>query len=221
MIKQWIAGIAVMFVALWSAQALAAQGPYEVVKATTDKVMVIVIDAQKQGTVQQDPEKFYGDVEQAMDAAVDFPSFARGVMGKFGDKRYYDTLKSEEEKKAFLERISRFTEQFKTGLINTYAKGLLAFDGNRIEVLPLEQGDAADGSAVVTQHIYGDRPQPYSIKYLMRDNGQGEWKVRNVLIEGIDLGRTYRGQFNASLYRYKGDVDQVVDNWSVAVTPGA
>lgn len=229
MIKQFLVSTAAVFAMAFTAHAapVAApatgtpQGPYEVISSTTQEVMDIIIEAKEQGYVKTDPERFQKKIEASMDKAVDFASFARGVMGKYGDKRYYDSLKTEAEKKAFLERITRFTEQFKSGLINTYSQGLLAFDGNRIEVIPPEKGDIDDGSAVIVQQIYGDRSQPYNIKYLMRDDGNGVWRCRNVLIEGIDLGRTYRGQFNAGLYRYKGDVDKVVETWSVAVGSGS
>jgi len=221
MIKQYFVAAVAVFYMVFAMNAHAAKGPYEVISTTTQEVMDIIIEAKEQGYVKTEPERFTRQIEESMDKAVDFASFARGVMGKYGDKRYYDSLKSEAEKKAFLERITRFTEQFKAGLINTYAQGLLAFDGNRIEIIPPKKGDTDDGSAVIVQQIYGDRSQPYNIKYLMRKGADGEWMCRNVLIEGIDLGRTYRGQFNASLYRYKGDVDKVVETWSVAVGAGS
>lgn len=188
-------------------------GPYEVVSDTTKRVTKVIEEARSY--VDKDPERFYGEVEKILADVVDFPSFARGVMGKYGSKRYYDTL-SDAEKAKFRERVERFTETFQDRLIRTYAKGLLAFDGNRIEVLPLDENADTDGSVNVQQHIYGNAPQPYVVYYKLKQNREGEWKLRNVSIEGVNLGRTYQSQFASAVRRHEGDIDKVIETWDVS-----
>lgn len=197
----------------WSAEQTGKQGPYEVVAETTSRVTKVIEEARSY--VDEDPQRFYDEVEKILADVVDFPSFARGVMGKYGSKRYYDTL-SDAEKKQFRERVERFTETFRDRLIQTYAKGLLAFDGNRIEVLPLAEGTVTDGSVNVEQHIYGNAPQPYVVYYKLKQGRDGEWKLRNVSIEGVNLGRTYQSQFNSAVRRHNGDIDKVIENWEVS-----
>ncbi len=191
-----------------------AKGPYAVVASTTDRVTKVIEDAR--GYVETDPERFYAQVESIMDEVVDFHSFARGVMGKYGSRGYYNSLQTEAERAQFRDQVTRFTATFKSRLIRTYAKGLLAFNGNRIEVLPLSEGADLEGSVNVEQHIYGNAPQPYVVFYKLRQDKDGQWKLRNVSIEGINLGRTYQSQFAAAVQRYNGDINQVIDNWSVA-----
>ena len=41
----------------------------------------------------------------------------------------------------------------------------------------------------------------------------GEWMVVNVVINGINLGKTFRNQFVQSAQRSGGDIDQVIDGW--------
>lgn len=189
-------------------------GPYEVVAGTTEE-LVKEIEAARE-YYDEDPERFNQRVREMLDEVVDFQSFARGVMGRYGSRAYYQSLQSEEAKARFRDRVIRFTESFKDGLINTYAKGLLAFNGNRIEVLPLAEDADLSGSVGVRQHIYGDRPKPYEVVYTLRKDSNGEWKLRNVIIEGLNLGRIYQNQFNAAVRTHDGDIDKVIDNWTVA-----
>lgn len=188
----------------------------EVVKATTDKVMKIIIDAQVY--YDTDPKRFYSEIEQVLEEFVDFNSFARGVMGVYASKKHYMALKTNQEKAVFKARMERFTNTFQDGLVQTYAKGLLAFNGNTIEVLPPAKGAAAEGSVTVVQHIYGDSEKPYVVHYKMRKNRSGQWKLRNLTIEAINLGRVYQSQFRTAARQYQGDIDAVIDNWSVDPT---
>lgn len=209
------AGLLLMFTGVVSAaDSTAEQGPYEVVVGTTQHVMKVIEEAR--GYVDEDPARFNREIEKILDEVVDFQSFARGVMGKYGSRQYYESLKTEEQRAKFRENVKRFTENFKSGLINTYAKGLLSFNGNRIEVLPLGDNVDLSGSVGVRQHIYGERAKPYEVIYTLRRDSEGEWKLRNVVIEGLNLGRIYQNQFRAAFISYNGDLDKVIDNWTVA-----
>ena len=191
-----------------------AVGPHEVVANTTQELMKVIEEAR--GYVDQDPDRFNNEVRRIMDQVVDFQSFARGVMGKYGSRAYYQSLTSEEDKAQFRDHVLRFTQNFKDGLINTYAKGLLGFNGNKIEVLPLAEDADLSGSVGVRQHIYGERAKHYEVIYTLRRDAQGDWKLRNVIIEGLNLGRIYQNQFRTAVATYDGDIEKVIDNWTVA-----
>jgi phospholipid transport system substrate-binding protein len=152
-----------------------------------------------------------------MSGVVDFDSFARGVMGSYAGAQRFQALKTEQEKAQFRDQIKRFTTTFKHGLIETYAKGLLKFDGQRIETLPPRNKQSGDSVSVV-QNIYGGADKPYVVQYSLRKDRDGSWKVRNVVIEGINLGQTYRNQFAAAAEQYRGDIDKVIANWKVEPT---
>lgn len=190
------------------------QDPYQVVQKTTEQVLAIIKDAK--GYYQQDPQRFQKEVTSVMEKTVDFDDFARGVMGSYASERRYQALKTDEEKAAFRERIQRFSTTFKRGLVETYAGGLLNFNGEKIQSLPPRKGDnPASGSVSVIQNIYNASGKPYVIQYSMRRNKAGEWKLYNVIIEGINLGLTYRNQFAAAAEQYRGDIDKVIANWQV------
>ena len=46
----------------------------------------------------------------------------------------------------------------------------------------------------------------------------GDWRVRNVIVNGINLGLTYRNQFAEALRSpaNKGDIDKVIAGWTTA-----
>jgi phospholipid transport system substrate-binding protein len=52
----------------------------------------------------------------------------------------------------------------------------------------------------------------------MRQDRGGEWKLRNVTIEAVNLGLVYQSQFSSAAKQYDGDIDRVIDNWSVDPT---
>lgn len=201
-----------------SEEAFASESAHQVLEATTKRLMSVITEAQTY--FMNDPDRFYGEIELILDEVVDFDSFARGVMGKYASKKVYMKLASEEEKEAFKGRMNRFSDIFRDELVKTYAKGLLAFNGNRIDVLPPEENQsAANSSVTVIQHIYGEAEKPYVVRYKMKQDKKGQWKLRNLTIEAINLGKIYRSQFYSAAKLYNDDIDRVIDSWSV--DPGA
>ena len=190
--------------------------PYVLVQDTTQSVLALVKSTQ--AATNKDLTQFNAQVTQVMDKVVDFDTFARGVMGVYGSKKNYDQLKTDAEKTAFTQRLNRFSALFKADLINTYAKGLLRFNGERIETLPPAKGDeVSSGAVAVRQSIYGANDKVYSVQYSLRKNAQGEWKIQNVIVEGINMGQTYRSQFAEAAERFNGDLDKVMADWKSEV----
>lgn len=190
------------------------QNPYKVVQQTTEQVLVIVKEAKNYSA--KDPKRFNTEVTAVMDKVIDFDDFARSVMGTYASGQRYKTLTSEDEKAAFRERITRFSATFKQGLVDTYASSLLNFNSEKVETLPPKKGDdPSTGSATVMQNIFNDSGKSYVVQYSMRRNKAGEWKLHNLIIEGINLGLTYRSQFSAAAEKYHGDVDKVIAHWTV------
>ena len=210
------AALLVLVLALPSlaAAAVDARPPHQVVEQATTELLA-VIDAGR-GYYQSEPERFHRDVQAVLDPVVDFDAFARGVMGRYASAQRYQALPTQAEKDAFRAQVERFSATFKSALVQTYAGSLLKFGGGRIETLPPRSADLQRGSVGVVQHIYGKPDQPpFVVQYTMRKNREGAWKVRNVMIEGINLGQTYRNQFAAAAEASKGDINQVIDNWQV------
>ncbi|ROS06109.1 phospholipid transport system substrate-binding protein [Sinobacterium caligoides] len=171
----------------------------------------------------KDPERFYRRVDEVLGPYVDFTTFARNVMGDYGSSESYRRLNTDAEKKQFIERVRRFSATFKTGLIHTYAKGLLSFGGERLNIEPLteqQRNNMAEGRSVdVVQRIYNKGAKPYEVHYKMRKNKAGQWKLRNVVVESVNLGSVYRQQFVSAIRAHNGDIDVVIDTWAVSASP--
>ena len=184
---------------------------HEVVRVATEEVMAVVRDARDYA--DEDPERYYQSVMAVLDPVVDFRGFARGVMGPYATSERYRSL-DEAGREQLRGQLDRFTDVMRDGLVRTYSKGLLAFGGSRIEVSETSPDEAQQSRVSVQQLIYSETTEPYIVMYQMGRNKQGEWKLRNMIIESVNLGEIYRSQFEASAREYDGDLDQVIAAWS-------
>lgn len=188
--------------------------PRQVVQNTTEQVLAIIQNAKSYST--SNAERFHAEITTALEKVIDFDDFARSVMGVYASGKLYKALTSDADKAAFRERTQRFSAIFQQSLINTYASSMLKFNGESVATLPLQKGDdLTDGVSTVIQHIFNETDKPYVVQYSMRRNKTGEWKVKNLIIEGINIGLTYRSQFAAAAEKYQGDIDKVIDNWKI------
>lgn len=189
----------------------AAESAHEVVRETTEAVMEAVTEAQAGDEVT---DAYYREIQSLLDPVVDFRGFARGVMGPYATSARYRSL-DEAGREKLASQLDRFTEVMREGLVRTYSKGLLAFGGSRIEVAGPDDSDAEkDSRATVQQLIFKEGSEPYVVLYQMGRDRDGSWKLRNMIIENVNLGEIYRSQFESSARQYDGDLDKVIANWS-------
>lgn len=55
----------------------------------------------------------------------------------------------------------------------------------------------------------------YNLDYSMGLSDNGNWQVQNIIVDGVNLGLSYRSQFDSALNTYAGDVNRVIENWDV------
>lgn len=185
---------------------------YQLVDETTKKVMAVVQAAD--AYVDDDPERYYRQVDAILDPLIDYRGFARSVMGDYASSRRYRSL-DEAGREQLRDQLDRFTAAMRSSLVRTYSKGLLAFGGSRIELAERNDDDPAAQRVTVKQLIYADRSTPYEMLYMMGLGKSGDWKLRNVIIESVNLGEIYRDQFLASAREQGGDLDAVIAGWTV------
>jgi len=56
----------------------------------------------------------------------------------------------------------------------------------------------------------------YPLSYTMVSM-DGVWKLRNVVINGINVGKLFRDQFAQSMQNNRNDLDKVIDTWADTV----
>lgn len=208
------AGLAlILALGLGSASALATPAPDAIVRQVTENLLQIIAEARTY--YDRDPQRYFDQIAGILDPVIDFDAMARGVMGNWGTSAYYQSLGSDAERDALRTQADRFTAVFRTSLIETYGKGVLAFSGERIEVTPLTAAEAAVNRVYVTQTIHGTDGKPLIIKYLFMRRAEQPWRLLNVLIGEVNVGQLYRSQFANAMGRHGGNLHRVIDTWTI------
>ncbi len=161
--------------------------------------LVSVIRQKKELEAAGGEEKYFNAVEGVLLPVVDFRYIARGVMGQYG-------------KQASVEQKKRFVENFQKGLVTTYAKGLAGYGNHDISVVPPKEGDAEKKSQSVVLQVKGGDTMNV-LAFTMKLNRSQEWKLTNMILNGINLGKTFRNQFAQSMKK-NNDLDAVINGWS-------
>lgn len=61
--------------------------------------------------------------------------------------------------------------------------------------------------------VKGNNGAVYPVSYtLVKINN--EWKVRNVIINGINIGKLFRDQFADAMQRNGNNLDKTIDGWA-------
>ena len=93
---------------------------------------------------------------------------------------------------------AEFQREFKTFLAKSYGSRLDAYDHQRVEIVG-EQKEPR-GDVTIRTRILGGDFEGVAMDYRLR-NRDGEWRVIDVVIEGISLVANYRDQFKEVLSR--------------------
>lgn len=205
----WILGLCWLAASVWAQGSVVTA--HAVVDDTTQRVMAVVAEADSY--VEEEPERYYQQVQAILDPVIDFRGFARSVMGPYASSERYRGLDAAGQAE-LREQLDKFTEVMRLGLVRTYSKGLLAYGNSRIEVFAATDEDPAGGKATVRQLVYNSQPEPYVLIYQMGRDKSGDWKLRNIIIEGVNLGEIYRNQFEASARKNDGNLDAVIASWT-------
>ena len=182
----------------------------------TQRVMELVAEANTY--FDQDPDRYFEAIDQVLADLVDWRGFATAVMGD-----YYSRGRSLDAagQAALKAQRDRFAVTLREGLIRSYAKGLLAFGGANMEVKGVEASPQSARIASVTQLVYGEADRVYTIRYQMGQYKDGSWRLRNLIIETINLGEIYRNQFAALASAANDDLDRVIDDWNATIAEQA
>lgn len=114
-------------------------------------------------------------------------------------------------RKATPAQMQRFQENFKRSLMQFYGNALLEYNNQGITV-GAEKKDG-DDRASVDMTVKGNNGAVYPVSYTLTKLN-GEWKVRNVIVNGINIGKLFRDQFADAMQRNGNDLDKTIDGWA-------
>ena len=164
--------------------------------------IVLVVRA-KQGVYEENPEEFIKAISLALQPLVDFKRISRNVMGKY----YKDANK---------QQIEKFNRVFKASLLETYSKTLAEFKDEEILVSSKVKKSPKGNREKVSLQIV-TATKIYPAVYDMYLNKQGHWKLINIVINGVNLGLTFRNQFYSLMEKEGNNLDLVIEKWVTSI----
>lgn len=152
-------------------------------------------------------EIFYLEaVEKIIAPFIDFQIIARRVMAK-----HY--------RLATRGQRATFNKAFRTSLIDTYTKGMSGYSDESIRLLPFSGVRKSNKSGVerasVEMEIHTKEGSVLPVVYQVYRNKDGNWRLENMILGGVNLGLTFRNQFNEALRASKGDINKVIRDWNI------
>ena len=167
--------------------AAATQGPEDVIREASDLTLE-AIDGRRQ-ELKNDQEELFRVVDEIL-----LPRWDRNYSGQLVMGKYWREASDEQR------------EQFITGLyrklLRSYADGILEYRSEQLRLLSTK-GNEADGKVLVETEVRLEDGTPVPVSYRLREGKDGQWKVYDVVIEGISYVANFRKQY-ASEFRTKG-----------------
>ena len=145
-----------------------------------------------------DKDAYEDQIKVIFEPIIDFRRVSALVMGK---KYYVAASKSE--------RLE-FIEVFKNSLLDTYSETLAQWQDQKIVTLFPDEEIFAN-QVNVKQNLYTSS-SVYPIKYTVRRVGD-EWKIINIVVNGVNLGLTFRNQFRALADSNNGNISKTISYW--------
>ena len=143
--------------------------------------------------------KNFVQVTQYVDSVIyphtDFDIIAPLVLGK-----YWKTATAVEQ--------LRFKHEFQTLLVRTYSRAFVEYTDWSMRFRPLDMPNGATKVIVKTEVLQPGR-QPIDMNYRMVLS-KSEWKVYDIIIDGVSLVTNYRSTFNDEI-QTKGSISAVID----------
>ncbi len=192
-IRWWIIGIS-LFLILVAGKTVQASGITEGLKATIDQVIGVVTDPQ------------YKDDRSTRRAKMKnliFPKFNFVEMGKRSlGKKYWKQI-SPEERKAFVDVFGKLLE-------NSYANKLESYSDEKINYID----EIVKGRYAMVKTEVVRKNDVVNVDYKLIES-PSEWRVYDIVVEGVSLIKNYRSQFRKIIH--SDSFDKLMDKLNTKV----
>jgi phospholipid transport system substrate-binding protein len=190
---KWLIGVLFGVLSLTAVAApVASSSPRDMVVDTSQKMLAALKN--DKDLLKQNPQRVYDLVSEIVLPHFDFTTMSKWVLGK-----NWRTLNPDQQQ--------RFTNEFRTLLVRTYAVSLSEYRDQKLNYLPLQAAPGADDVTVRTEVLRGGGPV-IPINYSMHLTANG-WKVYDVVIDGVSLVVNYRTSFATQIRN--GGVDKLIE----------
>ena len=175
-----------------------ASNPHQFVDSQAQEMVSIIRN--NQDLYAKDPELFKDKINVIFEPMVDFRRVGASVMGK----KYYLAASSSQR--------LQFIRSFKNSLLDTYSSTLAQWGDQKIitifpEVSEFKKTEDVQQNLITSSNIY-------PITYKVRKDKNGNWLIINIIVNGVNLGLTFRNQFQALAKEHDENIDEIIKHWT-------
>ncbi|USD37237.1 MULTISPECIES: phospholipid-binding protein MlaC [Ferrimonas] len=181
----------VLVMGMGSAQAKDYTNPYEMMKQVADHAFTRL--SQERSELDSDPAKVRQLIDEELLPYIDYKYAAYKVMGVHARKTTRD-------------QRDKFTAEFKEYMLATFASAFDKYTDQTLEFAPEKPYGEAKIVAIDVKLIEKQR-EPVDLQFKARKNKKGNWKVFDLVAEGISLLASQQAELGG-LIRQQG-IDSV------------
>jgi phospholipid transport system substrate-binding protein len=173
------------------------EDPYIFIDSNAQKMVQVLIE--NKDLFSKDREAYEDKIKEIFDPMIDFRRVAASVMGK----KYYQASSPKQRKD--------FVAIFRNSLLDTYAETLAQWGDQSINTLP-GKGDWSGLKSIEVKQMLDTGSSKYPISYKLRKSDD-QWMIVNIIVNGVNLGLTFRNQFQALANNHDGNIEVILMNW--------
>ncbi len=147
----------------------------------------------------ENPEEFKDRLKNIWEPMVDIKIVSRLILSS----KIYNS--------ATIAQKDLFEERTKKLLLDTYVTTLLEFENYQIKTdknIKINKNKTYE----VLVNFYSDSSS-FVTKLTIYKNASGEYRIINIIIDGINLGLTFRNQFQDTYLENNSDLDIAIESW--------
>ena len=187
----------VFFLLTSSLYILSDEDPYIFIDENAQKMVRVLTE--DSSLFETDRVLYENKIKEIFEPMIDFRRVAASVMGK----KYY-LLATKEER-------AEFVLIFRDSLLDTYAETLAQWGDSTITT-EFPKNKAELSKNVEVKQTLDTGTSKYPISYKLRKSKDG-WKIVNIIINGVNLGLTFRNQFQALAVSHNENISDTLRNW--------
>ena len=187
----------VFFLLTGSLYILSDEDPYMFIDENAQKMVRVLTE--DSSLFETDRALYENKIKEIFEPMIDFRRVSASVMGK----KYY-LLATKEER-------AEFVLIFRDSLLDTYAETLAQWGDSTITTEFPKNNEELSKNVEVKQTL-DTGTSKYPISYKLRKSKDG-WKIVNIIINGVNLGLTFRNQFQALAVSHNENISDTLRNW--------
>ena len=147
---------------------------------------------------EDNPDEFKEKLKNIWEPMVDIKVVSRLILSKDIHSNATD------------EQIVTFEERTKKVLLDKYVTTLIEFGNYNIETI--EDIKVTKRRYEVSMKFYS-ASDSFITKFTVYKDSNGDYKIVNIIIDGINLGLTFRNSFQDTYIQYNKDLDKAIEAW--------